>query len=161
MSSAYRSINPSVYASTVSPGRNAIVAVQRAHRVIYREAHVLLEEVALRARLLDVAVCADDQRRRMPGVRHGHGVAAPVCDEVDHRHQLVEIVVVEQRVEPLQHPLRRGLDTDQGTDGRPDLRHCADGLNAAAHDIADEEGDPVIVERDDVVEVAADVGVTR
>ena len=63
-----------------------------------------------------------------------------------------------EAVEELEHLVRGQVEAGVGADGGAELAHDGGGADAAAHDVADDEGGAAGAEGDDVVPVAADGG---
>ena len=69
--------------------------------------------------------------------------------------------LVEDPVHPREDGARGGVDGDQRADGRAHLGHHRRGGHAPAHNVAHEQRDAAVLEREHVVEVAAGVRATR
>ena len=92
----------------------------------------------------------------------GRGVDQPalvgVVDGVDAGGDLVGVDLGGEAVEELEHLVRGQVEAGIGADGGAQLAHDGRRADAAAHDVADDEGGAAAAEGDDVVPVAADGG---
>ena len=91
--------------------------------------------------------------------REAHTTGDGVDVGIRHRRVPSGLALIHERVEVPEH--RGGSEpcTGEGAHGTAQLAHRACGGDAAAHDVTDDDRDPVIGERERVVPVTADLEV--
>ena len=96
---------------------------------------------------------------RWPAEAYDEPALVGVVDGVDAGGDLAGVDLGGEAVEELEHLVRGQVEAGVGADGGAELAHDGGGADAAAHDVADDEGGAAGAEGDDVVPVAADGGV--
>ena len=108
------------------------------------------------------SVRPDEPRWRVAGVRGGELAGLRVEDGVDHRQELAERDLLDDDVVRAREE-RPGLRIGAGERAERELRHrhVRRGLDPLADHVADAHGDPPVLEREDVVDIAAHVDLRR
>jgi len=104
----------------------------------------------------DGAVGAHQGERRVAGAGHGAGARDGIVDRVQAGGEAILAEPVDQFIQVAEDLIGRQLEVGQGLHGGAQPPHDDRLRQSVAHDVADDQGNAVGGERDDVVPVAAD-----
>jgi hypothetical protein len=97
----------------------------------------------------------DEDRRRVPSVGHHQAASPGIGDHVDHAGELTGAELIEKGVHPLDHVSRAKTGQGVRQDRDPQPAHRCRSGDAMAGDVAHDQADPVGVQLEHVVPVAA------
>ena len=152
-SSSVASRTPSVHRTSVSPGSSCERGLL-VHRLVEDadgRAAAAFDAHQLAARL------APDERRQVAGVGQRHLLGLHVERQIDPGDEDVVLLALEHRlVDARDGARRRRLGQRRHAQVARDARHQERRRHALARDVADEDADALVIEPEQIVEVAAD-----